>query len=80
MMFREEWDLRAEQQHGLKKLQMRAASKNKIAMARIEQAVRDYLTVGPREKIDFSEVDWDKVLPLLLDMLPAQLKILGIVI
>ena len=78
MTFRERWLQEANKASGLRKRRMLRLADNPQAMKRMEQAARDKLGLKASDKADFGKVDWSKLLPILMELLPVILKLFSI--
>lgn len=78
MNFRDAWLQRASREKGLRRRRMERLADNPQAMKRMEQAARDKLGAKAGDKVDFGAVDWAKILPVLMELLPVLLKIFGL--
>ena len=76
MTFRELWLKEAEQSKGIKRARMLRIAKNPKAMRLIEQRARE--RAGLSANGDLKAVDWQKILPIIMELLPILLKLFAL--
>jgi hypothetical protein len=78
MTFRERWLQEADRAKGLKRLRMKRIAENPQAMKEMERKAKISAGYGAGDKVDFGAVDWQELLPVLLEFLPLILKLFGL--